>query len=346
MTNARVEGPRRRGTAWGVLIVLAVILAMAAGFVALVAATHGPARSEPSGTIAVAEVEGRSVAVVVYETDTFGHLDIFRAESMGFSTQAEAFDLDTGERVWDTLLFAEFSGTEAEVLGMGSEYVYIGSAEGLLILDAATGEIIAREGEIDGLGEDYIASIDAYVWDVASGAVVLLDASGTVLSIPLDGVEAVHAPAEVAARWVDDLNTESDPGSVFPPDAWEQLDSRAPVPGSDWIDPTWATGGRGTDVLLEDGTGFAAGWQWGFAVTQTANPTSSDAYYLFQVGDLETGRLLGTVSGEADASAVTVTDAGHVVMLSTNDTHQGLLVVASTSGIRSSVIGERAFLGW
>lgn len=65
MTNAKVEGPRPRGAAWGVLIVLAVILAMAAGFIAMVAATHGPARSEPSGTIAVAEVEGRSVAVVV-----------------------------------------------------------------------------------------------------------------------------------------------------------------------------------------------------------------------------------------------------------------------------------------
>ena len=345
MTSTDPRTDRRRAV-WGVLIVIAVIAAVIAGFIAMVAATHGPAHSEPSNAIATAEVDGRSVAVVVYKNDTIGHLDLFRIESMGFSTQAEAFDLDTGERIWDTLLFAEFGGTEARILGMGPEYAYIASAAGLLILDAATGEIVARDNEVAGLGEDYIASIDAYVWDATAEAVVLLNANGAVLSIPDDGREAVPAPADLAARWTDRLGVSDDAGSVFSPDAWEQTDASAPTPDGQNISPVWVDDGWDREVLLEDGTGFAAGWQSGFAVTQTYESTASDSPYVFQAGDLETGRLLGMVEGESSASAVTVSANGHVVMLSTNDSYQGLLIVATAHGIRSSVIGERAFLGW
>lgn len=337
--------PRRRRW-WIPVIVVAVVLGLIAGISAAVSESHGPARSEPAGTIATAEVDGREIAVVVYKADTFPHLDLFRIESIGFSTQAEAFDLETGERVWDTLLFAEFGGTQAEVLGMGSEYVYIRSVEGLLILDAATGELVARDAAIDGLGEDYIASMDAYAWDAATGSVVLLDASGRVLSIPADALEAADAPAEVVARWRGELNTQDAPGPAFSPEAWEQVAYRAPLPDDEYVEPAWATPGWDVDVLLEADTGFAAGWQDGFAVTQTYQPDSTDAYYLFQVGDLATGELIGTVEGESSAAAVTVTAAGRVVMLSDNDDSQGLLVVATPDGIRSSVIGERAFLGW
>ena len=351
MTNTKSYGVRRLAAGWWVLIVIVAIAALIAGFFAMVAATHGPARSEPAGTIAVADVDGRNIAVVVYRADTIGHLDLFRIESMGYSTQAEAFDLDTGERVWDTLLFAEFGGTEAEVLGMGTEYVYISSASGLLILDAATGEIVSREGEIGGLGEDYIAAIDAYVWDADAEAVVLLDAHGAVLSVPVDELGAVRAPEEIASRWAGDLNTGSRPGSVFSPDSWEHLDSCAHLPGGESIEPVWASDGWDVDVLLEnatvlEATGLAAGWQSGIAVTQTDRPAESDAGFLFQVGDLATGGLIGTAEGESSASGVAVSGAGQVVLLTKNDSYQGLLLVASTDGIRSSVIGERAFLGW
>jgi len=344
MTSSTNTSRRRRW--WVPVIVVAVVLALIVGVIGAVAATHGPARSEPTGTIATARVDGREIAVVVYKGDTFPHLDLLRIESMGFSTQAEAFDLETGRRVWDTMLFAEFGGTEAEVLGMGSAYVYVRSAEGLLILDAATGEIVAREAEIDGLGDDYIAAIDAYAWDATTRSVVLLDANGRVLSIPADGLAAADAPAEVVERWRSVLNTRSESGSVFSHDAWEQVDHRAPMPNGETVAPVWAAAGWDIDVLLEDGTGLAAGWRDGFAVTQTYQPNSSEAYYFFQVGDLATGELVGTVEGESSASAVTVSDTGRVVLLSDNDTYQGLLIVASANGIRSSVIGERTLLGW
>jgi len=328
------------------LICIGVVFAVVVGFIALVAATHGPAKSDPSNAIATAQVDGRDIAVVVYKNDTFGHLDLFRVESMGFSTQAEAFDLDTGERVWDTLLFAEFGGTAAQVLGMGSQYVYVSTAKGLVILDAATGEIIAREGAIPGLGDDYIASMNAYVWDVESQSVVLLSASGGVLSIPVDAVEATRAPADAAARWVDELGTGTEPGSVFSPDAWEQTDGWVPFADGSSVFPEWAADGWSIDVLLEDGTGLAAGSAEGFAVTQTYEPSTSDAAYLFQVGDIESGRLIGTAEGSTSASAVTISEGGHVAFLSNGDDDRALLVVASADGIRTSVIGERGFLGW
>lgn len=118
----------------------------------MVAQTSDPASSEPAGTIATGEVDGRSV--VVYKADTMGHFDIFRIEAMGFSTQAEAFDLDTGERIWDRMLMAEFGGTDADVLGMGAGYFYVRSVKGLLILDAGTGEIVASD---DGVREVVLA---------------------------------------------------------------------------------------------------------------------------------------------------------------------------------------------
>lgn len=343
MTN-NANTPRRRRW-WVPVIIVAVVLALIAGFTAMVSETSGPAQSEPSGTIATAEVDGREIAVVTYKADTFPHIDLRRIESIGFSTQAEAFDLDTGERVWDTMLFAEFGGTDARVLGTGSKYVYLATAEGLMILDASNGDILARDDEIAGLGEDYIAQVDAYTWDAVARAVVLLNANGEVLSIPADSLDASRAPADLAARWSEELGT-GDPGTPFSPEGWEQLDSQVPLPDGSRVDPAWATDGWDVDVLLEDGTGLAAGQRGGFAVTETYQPVSSDASYLFQAGDPATGRLIGTVEAESSASAVTVSEAGHVVMLSVNDSYQGLLIVATADGIRSSVIGERGWFGW
>ena len=328
------------------MICVAAFLVFVVGMFAMVAQTSGPANSEPAGTIATAEVDGHSVAVVVYKADTMGHFDIFRLEAAGFSTQAEAFDLDTGARVWDTMLMTEFGGTDAEVLGMGSEYVYIRSAKGLLILDAANGDIVARDGEITGLGEDYIASFDAYGWDAATQAVVLLDANGVVRSIPVDEVEAEPAAHDVVERWRAELNIDNDGSGAFYPEPWDRMSFWAPLPGGEEIEPTWAVDGWDVDVLLDIETGLAAGSQYGFAVTQTSHPvTPEDATHVLQAGELSTQQLLGTVDADSDVFALVDDGAGHVVMLVNGDDYRGRLVIASADGIRSSIIGERGFFG-
>lgn len=327
------------------LIIVTVFLALVVGFFAFVAETSGPANSEPAGTIATGQVDGRSVAVVAYKADTMGHFDVFRLEAAGFSTQAEAFDLATGTRIWDTMLMTEFGGTDAEVLGMGSEYVYIRSATGLLILDAATGDIVARDSEIAGLGENYIASFDAYEWDAVSESVVLLDVDGAVLSISVDEVEARPAADGVVERWRDELNIGDGFPNAFYPDAWEETSYRAPLPGGDDIEPSWASDGWNVDVLLDE-TGVAAGARYGFVVTQTYQPVSTeDTMYVLQAGELPAQRLLGTVEADSAVFALADDAAGHIVMLVDGDDYRGRLVVASADGIRSSTIGERGFFG-
>lgn len=344
MTENDADSRRRWWTT--PLIYVVAVLAVLIGIFAVVAETSGPATSEPAGILATGQVDGRSVAVVVYKADTMGHFDIFRLEAMGYSTQAEAFDLDTGDRIWDTMLMTEFGGTDAEVLGMGSEYVYIRSATGLLILDAANGDIIARDDEIAGLGEDYIASFDAYGWDAPSQSVVLLDVNGSVRHIPADEVEASPAAHDAVERWRDELNVGDDFPRAFSPGAWEETSFRAPLPGGEEAEPTWAVDGWDVDVLLDGDTGFAAGAPYGVAVTQTYQPTTpEDATFVLQVGDLSTQRLLGTVEADSAVFALVDDGVGHVVMLVNGDDHRGRLVVATSDGIRSSIIGERGFFG-
>ncbi|MDQ0615470.1 hypothetical protein QF046_003111 [Microbacterium sp. W4I4] len=327
---------------WSILVIFLV-----GGFLTLIETTAGPIRARVSGVVAVGEVEGRDIAVVVYETDTFPHLDLFRVESMGHSVQAEAFDLDTGERIWDTMLSNAYPSPNAEALAVGSEYAYVRSDDGLTVLDAASGEIVAEDAEIRGLDDDYIASLDAYAWDAEAKEIVLLDQHGTVLSIPLDSLDAAPASSAVNARWRDVLNTEEHTsGDVYYPDSWELLSYSAPLPDDKTVYADWASEGWDSDVLLDAASGYAAGSQYGFAVSQTYEPESSDASYVFQMGELASGRLIGTV--EADDAAVSVVDdgRGHVVILTDDDSDRGLLVVATADGIRSSVIGERGFLGW
>jgi len=91
MTNTeRIEHRFRLSTGWRVLVIAAVILALITGVLAWTAALYGPATSEPSSTIATAEVDGRSVAVVVYKTNAFGAPDLFRTSSMGLITVVDA----------------------------------------------------------------------------------------------------------------------------------------------------------------------------------------------------------------------------------------------------------------
>src|SRR5690606_13573102 len=108
-------------------------------------------------------------------------------------------------------------------------------------------------------------------------AVVMLGASGAVLSIPADALEAGPAPDDVAARWANALSTQNDPRSVFSPGVWEHLDNGVPLPGGERIEAAWAADGWDVDVILEEDTGLAAGREGGFAITQTYMPSSSEA---------------------------------------------------------------------
>lgn len=344
-----MTGSERKPRAWvpPLLGWSALVIVLVGGGLATVESTAGPVRSNPSASVVVGQVDGRSIAVVVYETDTFPHLDLFRTESIGHSVQAEAIDLDTGQRVWDTMLANPYPSPNAEALALGADYAYVRTDDGLVVLDAVAGNIVSRDAEIRGLGDDYIASLDAYAWDAEAQEIVLLDVHGTVLSIPLDTDLAGPASSAVTARWRDVLNTrEYGFGEVYNPSPWTLVSYSAPLPGDEKVYAEWASDGWDRDVLLDRESGYAAGSSYGFAVSQVYQPQTSESTYLFQAGSLASARLIGTV--EANQAAVSVVDDGHghVVILAGEKDRRGLLVVATADGIRSSVIGERGFLGW
>ncbi|MEU0492956.1 PA2928 family protein [Nocardiopsis sp. NPDC006139] len=321
--------------------------------------THGPALTRPSNAIATGQTaDGRRVAVVAYETDTFPSLDLFRIRSIGYSVQATAFDLDTGERLWDTMLSNDHPSVGAQALAVGGDHAYVRTDDGLVILDAATGDIVARDDRIRGLGEDRVASLTSYGYDPGMRLVVLKDGDGTVLGIPLGSDTAGPVPPDVARRWEEDLAaTEPDPFLYSETmDDTTNHEARLPgpepepdpltgiVPKTDMLRASWAPEDAwSANVVLDPATGYAAGSEFGFAVSEAYDGGG----YTYQVADLTTGEARAglEVRSGAGITTVTVDPAGYVVMTVPNEEGQGLLVVATADSIRTSVIGERGWLG-
>ncbi|PVE94743.1 MULTISPECIES: PA2928 family protein [unclassified Microbacterium] len=144
---------------------------------------------------AVLSIDEQDVAVVVYADSSRPGL----FESI-FQTRATAIRLSDGEALWDQRLNEELA-SEAVALAGDSSRVYIGTDEGLVILDAATGAIEAQGTGISGLGADAVLSASAYGYDAEANAVVALTASGGFVQIPVGALDAQPADAAVASRW-------------------------------------------------------------------------------------------------------------------------------------------------
>lgn len=353
------DGRKRRRWLMPAVWVMVPLLAIA-GVVTLIETTTSPAETRPSNAIATGEITGgRHVAVLAYETDTFPHVDLFRIGSIGYSVQATAFDLDTGERLWDTMLSNDFPSIGAEALAVGGGYAYVRTDDGLVILDAATGGIEARDEQVPGLEDDYVASLTSYAYDAPSRQIVLRDRDDAVLAIPVGSVTAKPAPPDVSLRWEGELTaTEPDP-FLYSQTMEDATNYKARLPGpepepdpltgivpdTNMLHASWAPDDAWTaNIVLDPSTGYAAGSDQGFAVSEAHD----GGRYTYQVADLETRTAqarLDVPSG-AGIDTVTVDAAGYVVMTVPNADQQGLLVIATADSIRASVIGERGWLGW
>ncbi|WP_350351410.1 PA2928 family protein [Microbacterium sp. A8/3-1] len=150
---------------------------------------------------AVISIDEQDVAVVVYaDTSRPGMFEPI------FQTRATAIRLSDGKALWDQRLNAELA-SEAATLAGDSSRVYVGTDEGLVILDAATGAIEAQGTGIAGLGADAVLSASAYGYDAEANAVVALSATGGFVQIPVGGVEAQPADPAVASRWQGTLSS-------------------------------------------------------------------------------------------------------------------------------------------
>jgi len=326
----------------------------------MVETTTGPARTRPSNAIATGETtEGRHVAIVAYETDTFPHLDLFRIGSIGYSVQVQAFDLDGGEPLWDTMLSNDYPSMGAEALAVGGDYAYVRTDHGLVILDVVTGAVTARDSDIPGLGDDYVASRNAYGWDPDTEQVVLLDQEGAIRSIPLGTQTAAPASPAVATRWQDQLDAASAERLSYYESTWNATRDKAQLPGPEpepdpltgivpddnmlWASwapaEAWTTG-----IVLDQRTSYAAGSSFGFAVSESHNGSG----YIIQVADLDTrsARARLDIPSGAGIQTVAVDPDGYVVMVMPNADQQGLLIVATADALHATTIGERGWLGF
>lgn len=144
---------------------------------------------------AVISMDEQEVAIVVYADNSrpgFG-------EPM-FQHRAAAIRLSDGDTLWDQRLNDDL-GSDAAALAGDSTFVYVATDDGLVILDAVTGGIVAEGTGVVGIGADAVLAASAYGFDAESNSVVALTGSGAVMQIPVGTSAAAPADSAVAGRW-------------------------------------------------------------------------------------------------------------------------------------------------
>jgi hypothetical protein len=144
---------------------------------------------------AVISIDEQDVAIVVYADNSRPGI----GEPM-FQNRAAAIRLSDGDTLWDQRLNEEL-GRDAAALAGDSTLVYVATDDGLVILDAMSGGIIAEGTGVAGIGADAVLAASAYGFDAESNSVVALTGSGAVMQIPVGTSAAVPADSAVADRW-------------------------------------------------------------------------------------------------------------------------------------------------
>lgn len=163
--------------------------------------------------VGFASVGGDEVALVPYERSGSKGMFEIMTQPM-FQVRLAAVDLATGHRIWDVKL-SDGLVWGAGVLAAGTQYAYLASADGLIIVKLSDGSIVARDSHIEGLGDSYIAAYGAYGFDAERQVVVAMSADGDIRSIPLDSLTAAPADAATTSLWAGRLTDGSSP--PFPP---------------------------------------------------------------------------------------------------------------------------------
>ncbi|MGO1055164.1 PA2928 family protein [Crossiella sp. CA198] len=163
----------------------------------------------PQKGVGFATVAEKEIALVPYRRS--GSRGLFQMITQDtFQVRLFAVELDTGRRLWDTQL-SSMPSWQAKVITAGARNAYVATDGGLVILDLASGEILARDGDIQGLPNP-VTSSAAYGYDAASTSIVTMSADGGLRTIPLDTVVAAPAPPELARAWRGKLSPQR-PGS-------------------------------------------------------------------------------------------------------------------------------------
>jgi hypothetical protein len=200
---AHVEAttPRPRRRLVPVLAYLAVVASLFFGGSYLVS-PEPTVRVLPG--IAFAEVDGRAVVLVPYERHGGRGMFQLLTQDM-FQVRLAAADPATGAVLWDTRLSDQLVHP-ASVLAAAQRYAYLATSGGLVVVELATGTIVAQGEGVGGLGGAYLATPAAYAFDPEGRRVLAMNATGDVLAIALDQTAAVPVDAPTAAAWATRLS--------------------------------------------------------------------------------------------------------------------------------------------
>ncbi|WP_116950460.1 PA2928 family protein [Jiangella endophytica] len=140
-------------------------------------------------------IDGRAVALVGYDDDGMPGL-----RPGGLSSGVLAIDVATGDTVWDAKL--PDATWEPVVVAAGERYVYVRHTFGVAIIELDDGDTVARDEDVDGLGDEVPhGRWDNYVYDPRREAVLFATDEGETRQFPLDEVAAVAADDATQDTW-------------------------------------------------------------------------------------------------------------------------------------------------
>lgn len=356
----------RRSAVLGAMVKAAVAL-FALAFIAVFFVIPGPMISTAARTgqgMLFAEIDGRDAVVIAYDDNGFAGIGFFA--SAGHDARIAAFDLDTGETIWNRSL-DEGPAFLTRMIAGGTEYGYLETTAGLQVIALADGSTVAADEGIPGLGEvDALRTVFAF--SPSQNAIMVHPEEGVIRKIVLDTREAVDVDARTHDTWSCVLEwsghgyAESDSEAV--------LVDRMPV-GGDVLGFGVASGsppgtpGKRLTRLNDDGSGRSVGGESfvdpGFVaqshLSEPAPQACPDAQWddeVFPDGHTVT-RPLGEGAGFAvidhaqsartDERRISIVDAVDGTLLASSPAENGMFDAATAPSGQSVVVTDRFLPG-
>lgn len=313
--------------------------------------------------ILFAEIDGRDAVIIAYDDDGFSGIGIVAPAHQ--DGRIAAFDLDTGETIWNRGLDGEL-GSLTRMIAAGEKYAYLETTFGFRVVSLADGSTVATEEDIPGLG-DYDMTAQ-FAFNPSQNAILFSVEEDVVRAIELDTLDVVDVDPRTRDTWVCVLtwNEQSYSGTDDDAVAVSQI-SRDGLTLGFGVTSGSAPGtpGKRLSRLNDDGSGRTVGSETfvdpGFVAQSVlveplprACPDAQSDQDVFPDGQART-RPLGTDAGYAvishqqnaqtEARQLTVVDTDSGEVLGSNPAEDELIDAATAPSGQSVVIVDRFLPG-
>ncbi|MGO2684007.1 MAG: PA2928 family protein [Microbacterium sp.] len=179
---------------------IGVVLLLVAAFVAVFFIVPGPMISTAARVgqgLLFAQIDGRDAVIIAYDDNGFSGVGFL--SPWHHDGRIAAFDLDTGETIWEHGLDGE-GASLTRMIAAGEKYAYLETTFGLRVIALADGSTVATEADIPGLGE-FDGLTTTFAFSRSEGAIMVNPEEGVVRKIVLDTLEAVDVDARTYETW-------------------------------------------------------------------------------------------------------------------------------------------------